>query len=908
MANKTISDLTVEEFIRTLKATNFNTSNSTSRSISASDEDLDKIYARKEAERKKLVAKIDSEINSLNKKYNNKLNNVFENLYDGLISEEQAYIRVSKIAAEKRLVLEEKNLEKLHKEQENARAKEQDAHRRLIAQKIKAENAYKEASLDGKRRIREQETADAKERLDQLNFLRLNLVKLSADELEEEKELQKKIEKNHQLELNFLEAEHEAKKKNLPLDERLVFLQENLKRAVEEKRDAQEEYDKNLLIAEKEYGKDSKEYKEIKAKEEEKLKQRNEEIDSKYGTNSSDAIKGAGLSILTQGLGIDLSGITETIQLIMDAFAGNPLGLIIKILSSIVSAMKKIYAKIGEGVDEYAQLQTSYLAKVNTRLVGLDERLNSFDKITTFFTTTLGTSKFVSQKSLIETMASFVESGVAYNLEQRTIIAELSNRMVSTFDALDETLLRLNRLQQADNTIPSMVSENLLTELLNENFQDTSYLSNEYDSINGILLEAMSQMKPEEALPFMYNIQKWLGSLYALGMSGSGVEKIAEGINYLATGNLDLLNDDSLLNLFSLASNGSISDMLVNGVNADNINILLSNIVDILGDISTDTNKVTKSVRSGVFGGLAIGDLTAVNNLTPNQFSSIYNASTSWDYAKNEGLTKLLDMAEANTSIADKVNNFVDNILYSYGQMIVESTLDAKYKDTQDHGDYQKEVYKDTLAGTLGIAGESGYLQWKLGEKFDNVIGLGLQADALARAQIQAGDNAVGLNTKAGLKGLLAGFTDNSRLGIITKASGKDWVRNNRGGLFNTDTRGVQQGISNSVLASIDGLYTGMSLYEAAQTLADNGITVSGNTGNTSLKSVDDLYTALFVNKQTVRVSVAALESQAQTDLSKTTITANKDDIKDIRENISRFKDDTGYKLDEIYRKMVLGY
>ena len=87
---------------------------------------------------------------------------------------------------------------------------------------------------------------------------------------------------------------------------------------------------------------------------------------------------------------------------------------------------------------------------------------------------TIGASRYVSQQKLTEKVVELVNSGVAYNVEQRALYATISDRMVTTFDALDTTLASMIRVQQADLTGSQLGSEALLTKLFNSEFQDTS--------------------------------------------------------------------------------------------------------------------------------------------------------------------------------------------------------------------------------------------------------------------------------------------------------------------------------------------------------------------------------------------------------------------------------------------------
>ena len=115
-------------------------------------------------------------------------------------------------------------------------------------------------------------------------------------------------------------------------------------------------------------------------------------------------------------------------------------------------------------------------------------------------------------------------------------------------------------------------------------------------------------MRGENALSFEYQVQKWLGSLYSLGMDSGTISTIAQGLNYLGTGNVEALNgNESLQSLLAMsASRAGISyaDILTGGLDADTTNNLMKSMIEYLKSIAenTDNNQVTKSAYSTGFG------------------------------------------------------------------------------------------------------------------------------------------------------------------------------------------------------------------------------------------------------------------------------------------------------------------
>lgn len=101
-----------------------------------------------------------------------------------------------------------------------------------------------------------------------------------------------------------------------------------------------------------------------------------------------------------------------------------------------------------------------------------------------------------------------VSQGIAFNVEQRATLAELSGKIATTFDAANGTLLRLVRIQQQDTTAGRLGMESALTAFLNNMYSTTEYMSQLATSVKSSLEEAMSLMTGENALSFEYQIQK----------------------------------------------------------------------------------------------------------------------------------------------------------------------------------------------------------------------------------------------------------------------------------------------------------------------------------------------------------------------------------------------------------------
>ena len=101
-----------------------------------------------------------------------------------------------------------------------------------------------------------------------------------------------------------------------------------------------------------------------------------------------------------------------------------------------------------------------------------------------------------------------VSQGIAFNVEQRAALDVMKDKIATTFEATNGTLLRLVRIQEQDTTAGRLGMESALTAFLNNMYQTTEYMEGIAKTVKGNLEEAMSLMTGENALSFEYQVQK----------------------------------------------------------------------------------------------------------------------------------------------------------------------------------------------------------------------------------------------------------------------------------------------------------------------------------------------------------------------------------------------------------------
>lgn len=340
-----------------------------------------------------------------------------------------------------------------------------------------------------------------------------------------------------------------------------------------------------------------------------------------------------------------------------------------KLLNDLKKLNKLVSDQISAGIAEAGKYQSA----INTRLMGTDK---SYKKIASIISSNLTSSLTVSQAEMFENLNKLVDLGVAYNIEQRSYLMTLGDKIVSTFDATNETLLRLIRLQQSDTTAVRAGIESSLNKFLNNMFQDTSYLTNVYDTVSAALIDANSLMTREMSAEFEYIVQKWFGSLTSVGISSSAVQSIAQGINYLATGDTQALaSNSSLMNLMAMGASraGLQIDQLFNNITPDTANTLLYNIVTYLQEVSNGSTNVVRSAYGDLFN-LSTSDLRAISNLTSTDLTNILNNTLTYEQAYNEIQSQILTAA-SRQSFNEGIQTLKDNFLYTLGTNIGSSPV-----------------------------------------------------------------------------------------------------------------------------------------------------------------------------------------------------------------------------------------
>lgn len=563
------------------------------------------------------------------------------------------------------LLVYERKLADLEKEQlaTDKKRSEEDAARLEKAKKIVE---YNRNDLKGKLELLD---VDEKRNEQQKEYIKLQLESAETDE--QIADLKKQLEEveanmliNASLKANIEKAEEESLKRQEKIQARIERVNKSiLKSKIEERK---------LLKEKEKLEKEQQERLENRKKLEDQLREKGLTEEQK------NQIQGQ-----IESLNIDISSGNEELKAVsgaIKAVSGIASGGTSVILSAMNKTLSSILGTLRDDINKGIKAASENVGKVNTRLQGIDmglgEGLTAFDAYKSYmqgFTL----SYTVSVPKYMDSIIDIIDRGIATDVESKALLATLSERMVSTYNVLDEHLTELIRLQQADLSYAQLGSESTLTQVLNSLFGNTQYLGTEggsglYDTVAGMLVKATSSMTGEMAVAFEYAVQKWMGSLYAVGLSDTAVESIVSGIVSLATGDVSGLNtNDSLRNLLALSASSaglSYSEMLTNGLDASNVNSLLESMVSYLAGIYKSTsNQVTKAEWGNIMG-LSMQDLRAISNLTPQDVASISQSYIDYGSAIMEGNNQLnAAISNERLGLAGRQDILLENVLFSTG-------------------------------------------------------------------------------------------------------------------------------------------------------------------------------------------------------------------------------------------------
>ena len=98
--------------------------------------------------------------------------------------------------------------------------------------------------------------------------------------------------------------------------------------------------------------------------------------------------------------------------------------------------------------------------------------------------------------------------GISFNVDQRAFLDTIKDKIATTFNVADSTLLRMVRIQQEDTTAGRLGMEAALNAFLNNMYETTEYMSDIAAGVRSSLEEMEALMSGAQATEIEYQVQK----------------------------------------------------------------------------------------------------------------------------------------------------------------------------------------------------------------------------------------------------------------------------------------------------------------------------------------------------------------------------------------------------------------
>jgi hypothetical protein len=382
----------------------------------------------------------------------------------------------------------------------------------------------------------------------------------------------------------------------------------------------------------------------------------------------------------------------------------------------------------------------------------------------------LGASPFFLQETSEERFANLINQGIAFNVKERAFLDVLKDKVATTFNVADGTLLKLVRIQQADTSAARLGMESALTEFLNSMYATTEYMQQAAESIRSNLYEATALMGAKEATEFEFQVQKWMGSLYSVGFSNT--EGLSAALGKIVAGEIEGITEGNMGNLLVMAANEAgkpIATILEKGLSAADTDDLLKSMVKYLAKLYEETkgSNVLAQQFANVYG-VTASDLRAAANLAPS-----LDEIAGHDETFSSMLKQVEDMSKSmvlRTSVGEMMENMKSNFMYSMASSLannpVSSSLNLVANLLNDLvGGIEIpfiNVYgfgfdlNATVADLMNVAALSGPILGGVGKMVAGLANLN-PSNLLKSFGVEQGDNGLNVQTRGTAAGLSGG-------------------------------------------------------------------------------------------------------------------------------------------------------
>ena len=396
--------------------------------------------------------------------------------------------------------------------------------------------------------------------------------------------------------------------------------------------------------------------------------------------------------------------------------------------------LNKALSSAFQKIDNHIKTYTDYAIKVNAALDGTQK---TYSTAVENLTNAIGSTGLAEMSDVLAKMNSLTERGIVANVEQNAFLMSIKDGIASTFDAANGTLLRLIKLQGEDSTANRLVMQASLKTYLNETYQNSQYLYDQFNKVSDNLLEATSLLTSSLGNSLEATVQKWMGSLSSLGLSESAVTSLSTALGQVGSGNLRNINEN-MQNLVVMGANRaglSYSDLLTGGLTSEDTDKLMYGMINYLGNLAG--NNVVMSEYANIFG-VSVSDLKAARN-AQSQLEAIMGTTVS---SNSSDLGNYLGKYNAylNASPASLYDTLFENMLFGMGANVAGNMTNYRV--------YKLGGLIGGITGSMGLTGVSGNLVNLIGPAMQLTAAMGMDDGKLSLTQL--GNTLKGLKTTIG--------------------------------------------------------------------------------------------------------------------------------------------------------------
>ena len=356
-------------------------------------------------------------------------------------------------------------------------------------------------------------------------------------------------------------------------------------------------------------------------------------------------------------------------------------------LGGILGGLGNIMAAGFNKLNNYVESAANFLADNKGAVNAL---LRSTEGITDHFQTFLDKSEqilaagtLLSQTEYLSTLKQVASQGIGISsgLETAAVLTAVAEKTVPQFSATNEGLRRLVKLGEKNATERFFGLEAIILRSLNQQFGDTSYLNQLFDSVNDTMMDAVANLADKGlggSYDFRATLQQWMSYLYEQGVDSNTISRITSAMNALGSGNIAALGSDAgMQKLILLAMDKAGQDFattLQEGLDVNTLNTLMASMTGYLKDLvgKTESNNVLEAAYANLFG-LSMTDMYAFQHADK---SPVGENAISEEAMLTESKSVIQYLSDnAYTLLSEKIDNALTNMQFTFGQEIANSSL-----------------------------------------------------------------------------------------------------------------------------------------------------------------------------------------------------------------------------------------